>query len=42
MMKGGVLKIGDFGFAKQIKEKAQMTHTAVGTPLYMSLELLKG
>jgi serine/threonine protein kinase len=32
----GMIKIGDFGFAK--KNKGGMkTHTSVGTPLYMSI-----
>lgn len=41
MRKGNVLKIGDFGFAKQMQNKKMMS-TVVGTPLYMSLEILKG
>lgn len=41
MKKGNTLKLGDFGFAKQIDQKS-MVSTAVGTPLYMSLEILKG
>ena len=36
MKKGKTLKIGDFGFAKQIGPQA-MVQTSVGTPLYMSL-----
>jgi len=42
MKKGNILKLGDFGFAKQMREGTQMAATCVGTPLYMSLELLKG
>jgi serine/threonine protein kinase len=42
MTKGNLLKLGDFGFAKQCHAKTQMNQTAVGTPLYMSLEILKG
>ena len=41
MKRGGVLKLGDFGFAKQMGQN-RMVHTCVGTPLYMSLEILKG
>jgi serine/threonine protein kinase len=36
MKKGKVLKLGDFGFAKQMGPKS-MVSTCVGTPLYMSL-----
>jgi serine/threonine protein kinase len=42
MKKSNVLKLGDFGFAKQMQEEAQMAATCVGTPLYMSIEVLKG
>ena len=42
MKKGQLLKLGDFGFAKQMEHKSQMVATMVGTPLYMSLEILKG
>lgn len=42
MKKGNLLKLGDFGFAKQMENKGQMVATMVGTPLYMSLEILKG
>lgn len=41
MKKGDVLKLGDFGFAKQLQSESQMIHTCIGTPLYMSLEILK-
>jgi serine/threonine protein kinase len=41
MRRGTTLKIGDFGFAKKIKGNSMVT-TCVGTPLYMSLEILKG
>ena len=36
MKKGKVLKLGDFGFAKQMGPRSMVT-TCVGTPLYMSL-----
>ena len=42
MKKGHLLKLGDFGFAKQMENKSQMVATMVGTPLYMSIEILKG
>lgn len=41
MKKGKLLKLGDFGFAKQMQSQSQMVATTVGTPLYMSLEILK-
>lgn len=42
MMKGTVLKIGDFGFAKKASNPGSIgDHTIVGTPLYMPLEILK-
>jgi serine/threonine protein kinase len=41
MKKAKLLKLGDFGFAKQM-ENTSMVSTCVGTPLYMSLEILKG
>ena len=41
MTKNGVLKIGDFGFAKKIVSHKMKNKTFVGTPLYMSLQILK-
>ena len=41
MKRGKLLKLGDFGFAKKVDKKAMAT-TSVGTPLYMSLQILKG
>jgi serine/threonine protein kinase len=40
MMKNGVCKIGDFGLAKRYRNKRIKNDTSVGTPLYMSLQLL--
>jgi len=37
MKKATLLKLGDFGFAKQMENKSQMVATMVGTPLYMSI-----
>lgn len=39
-MAKGQIKIGDFGFAKKHKGGLK-AHTSVGTPLYMSIEMLK-
>jgi serine/threonine protein kinase len=37
MMSEGVIKIGDFGFAKKNATKRIKNATSVGTPLYMPL-----
>jgi serine/threonine protein kinase len=34
-------KIADFGFAKNVLSRSQLLRTLVGTPLYMSLQMLK-
>lgn len=36
------LKIADFGFAKVVLSSSQLNKTNVGTPVYMSLQILKG
>lgn len=36
-----VLKVGDFGFCKSL-EKAEMTKTMLGSPIYMAPEILNG
>lgn len=36
MLKGKLLKIGDFGFARQVGARATV-NASVGTPLYMPL-----
>jgi serine/threonine protein kinase len=41
MLSKGEVKIGDFGFAKKNVTKRMKNATSVGTPLYMSLELLR-
>lgn len=41
MIKDNVLKIGDFGFAKKIPNQKFKNKTIVGTPLYMSLQILR-
>lgn len=34
------IKIADFGFAKNVLWRSQLMKTQVGTPLYMSIEML--
>lgn len=41
MLKGKTLKLGDFGFARQMGSKGTVS-ASVGTPLYMSPEVLRG
>lgn len=41
MVKGTTLKIGDFGFAKKTHGTKVQKQTIVGTPLYMSPQILK-
>lgn len=41
MLASNVVKIGDFGFAKKNVTKRMKNATSVGTPLYMSLQVLK-
>ena len=38
----GVLKLADFGFSKKDRAKKMAAQTMVGTPLYMSIQILKG
>lgn len=41
MVKGTTLKLGDFGFAKKTHATKVQQQTIVGTPLYMSPQILK-
>ena len=40
VLKNNELKLTDFGFAKALTSGRQMTHTVIGSPLYMSPQLL--
>jgi serine/threonine protein kinase len=39
---GNIIKIADFGFCKSLYGESEMSKTMVGSPIYMSPELLKG
>jgi len=41
LMKNGECKISDFGFAKNLEDENTIMKSIVGTPLYMSPQLLK-
>jgi serine/threonine protein kinase len=36
------MKLADFGFSKKDRVKRMAAQTMVGTPLYMSIQILKG
>lgn len=38
----GTMKLGDMGLGRQLSEESVAAFSKVGTPLYMSPELLKG
>ena len=38
----GTVKIGDFGLSRELSEHTCLAHSKVGTPLYMSPEVLRG
>jgi serine/threonine protein kinase len=40
MIQGDKLKVTDFGFAKALSSSRQLTRTVIGTPLYMSPQIL--
>lgn len=42
LLNKGVVKVCDFGFSKKGNSQKMKNQTAVGTPLYMSVEILKG
>jgi serine/threonine protein kinase len=37
-----VLKLADFGFCKSLQSPKDLTHTMLGSPIYMAPEVLKG
>lgn len=38
----GVIKLGDFGFCKNLNSADEMTKTMLGSPIYMAPQVLKG
>jgi serine/threonine-protein kinase ULK/ATG1 len=38
----GIVKLGDFGFCKNLGNDTDMTSTMLGSPIYMAPEVLKG
>lgn len=42
MLSGGRAKISDFGFSRQLEEDSQQYLTLLGSPLYMSAQILEG
>ena len=38
----GIVKVGDLGLSREMSENTVQAHSKVGTPLYMSPEVLKG
>lgn len=41
-MKSGLIKLGDFGVAKQLDFTDDLAHTSLGTPYYVSPEICLG
>lgn len=42
MLNDGIMKVGDFGFAKKSNDASKVKNqTIVGSPMYMSLQVLK-
>ena len=42
LMADGTIKVGDLGLSRSLSENTLVAHSKVGTPLYMSPEVLRG
>ena len=40
-MKNGIAKLGDFGIARALQSTSEMAATIVGTPYYLSPEIIQ-
>ena len=38
----GIIKLGDFGFCKNLDSADEMARTMLGSPIYMAPEVIKG
>jgi NIMA (never in mitosis gene a)-related kinase len=41
MVRNGLLKLGDFGIARVLNQTSEMAETVVGTPYYLSPEIVQ-
>ncbi|RYY72434.1 hypothetical protein EON63_20865 [archaeon] len=41
MTSSGILKLGDFGVSKVLRSTVELAYTQIGTPYYMSPEIMQ-